>query len=495
MQIYLPADGATVYEDAVRVTGLVNDIVPGTVNAGQVVVTVNGVRRRYQTGRSLSHRYRSARAKTSSSRRRPTPAETSAHAQITVHRGPATTPRVAIVSGDGQTATAGTPLPEPLTVALLDAAGLPVPDRPVVFQLRQSNGSLDGGRRQVAVETGADGTASVHFTLGTRAGVGAQIGRSGVGGLRRPGGVHRDGAAGGAVADRRRLRRRAVRHRRPAAAAAVDRRGDRLRVQPPRRSAGALHASSRERARLDDGPSEEVVTTDSDGRAIVQFTLDPEEGVSNNVVEARIDGLDPSPLASWTASGMAAGDPSQTSISGVVLDNTNLPVPGATVRIRDTSILTQTDDARNLSHPAGSGGNALPDRRRQHRHPPWLVAGLGVRGHDDPGTREDPGHAGLSAADRPPERALRLRDPGRHPHPARHPGLRPRHRAGLGHLPGRIEERRRQRDDGPQRPGADDPELRPAAAADRDDPARRSALRPAGAADAPQRRGARLQER
>ena len=43
VQIYLPADGATVYDEAVRVSGLVNDIVPGTVNAGQVSVTVNGV--------------------------------------------------------------------------------------------------------------------------------------------------------------------------------------------------------------------------------------------------------------------------------------------------------------------------------------------------------------------------------------------------------------------------------------------------------------------
>src|SRR3712207_3637702 len=36
--------------------------------------------------------------------------------------------------------------------------------------------------------------------------------------------------------------------------------------------------------------------------------------------------------ASFTASGRAAGDPSKTTISGVVLDNSNVPIPGVTLR-------------------------------------------------------------------------------------------------------------------------------------------------------------------
>ena len=212
----------------------------------------------------------------------------------------------------------------------------------MLFRLRESNGSLDGGRRLEAVTTGADGKASVHFTLGSRAGVGAQAVEAESAGFAGPAvftatalpgepalivvdsGGEQIGIAGRPLP-------------RPLVAAVTDSGFNRLGGVPVRftvvKGAG----------RLDDGPAEEVVTTDSDGRAIVQFTLDPEEGVSNNVVEARVDGLEPSPLASWTATGMTAGDPAETSISGVVLDNTNQPVPGATVRIKDTGILTQTD--------------------------------------------------------------------------------------------------------------------------------------------------------
>ncbi len=41
--IYHPAAGTTVFEGTVSVTGLVNDIVPGTVNAAAASVTVNGM--------------------------------------------------------------------------------------------------------------------------------------------------------------------------------------------------------------------------------------------------------------------------------------------------------------------------------------------------------------------------------------------------------------------------------------------------------------------
>ena len=363
VQIYLPADGAVVYEDAVRVTGLVNDIVPGTVNAGQVVVTVNGVQAQVSNRSFLVPSLPLGAGENVLVATATDTGANTGHAQITVHRGLPTTPRVAIVSGDGQTAPAGTPLPEPLTVALLDAAGLPVPDRPVVFQLRQSNGSLDGGRRQVAVETGADGTASVHFTLGTRAGVGAQSVEAGSAGFAGPAvftataqpgepslivvdsGGEQFGIAGRPLP-------------RPLIAAVTDSGFNRLEGVPVRFSVvkGA--------GRLDDGPSEEVVTTDSDGRAIVQFTLDPEEGVSSNVVEARIDGLDPSPLASWTASGMAAGD------AVADLDQRGGTRQHQPPRTRGDGADSRHFDPhpdrrrRNLSHSARSGGNAVPDRRR-----------------------------------------------------------------------------------------------------------------------------------
>jgi len=77
--------------------------------------------------------------------------------------------------------------------------------------------------------------------------------------------------------------------------------------------------------------------------AILKLRLDAAEGVSNNVVEARIASLLAGPAAGFTATGWAAGDPSATAISGVVLDNSNQPVPGVTLRIKGYPQTAQTN--------------------------------------------------------------------------------------------------------------------------------------------------------
>jgi PKD repeat protein len=343
VQVYLPADGSTVYEDTVAVSGLVNDIVPGTVNAGQVAVSVNGVAAEVSNRSFLLPSLALTAGDNVLAVTATDVGGNTGHAEVTVHRATAAAPRVAIVSGDRQAGVIGTRLPDPLTVELLDAAGAPVAGQPVHFALERSSGSLDDGRRQVVVMTGSDGMASVQFTLGHRAGVGAQTVVAESAGFAGPAvfsatalpgdpalvvvdsGGEQIGLAGRPLP-------------RPLIAAVTDSGFNRLAGVPVRFSVvkGA--------GTLDGGVAEELVTTDTDGRAIVQLTLGPDEGVSNNVVEARVDGLQDGPVASWTASGMTAGDPAQTAIRGVVLDNTNQPVPGATVRIRDTSILTQTDD-------------------------------------------------------------------------------------------------------------------------------------------------------
>src|SRR5262249_11318096 len=48
----------------------------------------------------------------------------------------------------------------------------PVPNRAVTFRVSRSDGLLGNGVRVLDVNTGADGTASVRFTVGTKAGVG-----------------------------------------------------------------------------------------------------------------------------------------------------------------------------------------------------------------------------------------------------------------------------------------------------------------------------------
>ena len=78
----------------------------------------------------------------------------------------ARTPRVAAVSGGGQSAPIGTLLGAPLVVALLDATGSPIVGQKVFFRVVGNNGSLDGGQRGIALTTDASGHAAAHFTLG-----------------------------------------------------------------------------------------------------------------------------------------------------------------------------------------------------------------------------------------------------------------------------------------------------------------------------------------
>src|SRR5262249_50781435 len=96
--------------------------------------------------------------------------------QVTLHvrRDTPAGPRVAVVSGNNQSGVIGTSLSEPLVVSLLDAAGLPVAGKVVFFKVAGSDGTLNGGHRQVIVVSGPDGRAQVSFTLGNHAGAGNQ---------------------------------------------------------------------------------------------------------------------------------------------------------------------------------------------------------------------------------------------------------------------------------------------------------------------------------
>ena len=92
------------------------------------------------------------------------------------------------------------------------------------------------------------------------------------------------------------------------------------------------------------GLPEVTANSDTDGRVSALLTLGPEEGVSNNVVEAHLAGIANSPVAAFTATARVAGDPAQTSVSGIVLDNSNLPVPGVRVQVEETNLSAFTDE-------------------------------------------------------------------------------------------------------------------------------------------------------
>ncbi len=74
--------------------------------------------------------------------------------------------RLQIIAGDEQEGPAGSALPDPLIVRLLDPAGKPVSGRTVLWVVRAGDGAVD----PVTGMTDADGFASAAWTLGALAG-------------------------------------------------------------------------------------------------------------------------------------------------------------------------------------------------------------------------------------------------------------------------------------------------------------------------------------
>ena len=348
LSIDAPVAGAVLFEETIDVSGLVNDIVAGTVNAREATVTVNGRPAAVSNRSFLAKGVPLAPGENRIEVEAVDQGGNSARAAVTVLRGALSTPRLAVVSGDGQQGTTSSALSQPLVVRALDAGGQPLPNRGIVFTVEGNSGSFPGGRRMAAVTTDAGGLASIVFTLGARAGV-QRVGAQSAGLTSThftltslPGEpalvVVDDGALQVGIVGRPLPR--------PLVAAVVDPGFNRLEGVPVQFLVTRGHGT------FAGGASEVLVSTDSDGRAIAELTLDPDEGIANNAVEARIAGAS-GPPATFVSSGRAAGDPAATSISGIVLDNSNLPVPGATLRITGTTLSARTD-AQGLFRIAGA---------------------------------------------------------------------------------------------------------------------------------------------
>ena len=341
VEITTPADGATVQTASVAVSGLVNDIVAGTVNAQEATVTVNGVaavvsnRSFLATGvpLSLGENLLTVVAVDESGN------VGQSTAQV-VREDPAGSTRIETAAGDLQQGMVRTLLPGPLQAVVLAADGTPMPGRTVVFEEESGGGELDGGKRRIAVTTDAAGLATAHWTLGRRAGTqrvrASAVGMSGSVTFTALAGT---GQAAFIVVDAggQQVGTAGQQLPRPLIATVTDDGFNRLGGVPVEWTVvkGQGHFAT--------GDTSMIVQTDSDGRTNATLVLDPAEGVANNVVTARISGLPGSPFASFTASGRAAGPAGATAVTGVVLDNTSRPIEGVTVRIDGTALVATTD--------------------------------------------------------------------------------------------------------------------------------------------------------
>jgi hypothetical protein len=359
--IYSPADGATTTDDAITISGLVNDIVVGTVNDQQATVTVNGVSAQVANRSFLATNVPLAIGENDirvTARDRVGNAYT---AHLIVHRAVSTNARIETVGGDAQTATIGALLPQPLTVRLVNAAGQPVANQPVVFRVAQSDGTLNdvagsnAGRSSVAVTSDAQGRAQVRSRLGSRAGAGnnrveatatgfagtaifvVSATSAGAHAISFDAGASQTGSVGRPLTF-------------PFVVVVTDAGNNRLPNVPVtfrvRDGGGNL-----------DGVDQRNTLTDGDGRALAVLTVGNEPGYDNNTVEATALGVD-TPVI-FAASAKVPGNVADTRISGVVLDNSNLPLPDVTIRIY------QAYQASNSNVPIPIGTPVVTDEHGQ----------------------------------------------------------------------------------------------------------------------------------
>lgn len=341
-----PPDQFVTTDTSISVAGNVNDIVVGTVNSQQAQVTVNGVAAQVANRTFLAVNVPLNMGNNVIQAVARDRVGNAATTQITVTRqAPSQSSQIRLISGNNQTGLIGSVVPAPLVVALTDAVGSPVPNKAVIFKATQNNGMVSAGgapTASVIATTNAQGQAQAQWTLGTRAGSGGNTVEAysvGFGGTAIFTATGTQGPAGKIVVDTGNNQVGAVNQPLPLPliAVVVDSGNNRLANVP------VTFAVQQGGGNFAGQPSF-TVNTDSDGRAAATLTVGFQEGNANNLVTATFPSNQGFP-ATFTASGRAPGNPASTTISGIVLDNSNVAIPGVTIRAVLTNVLSSNPNS------------------------------------------------------------------------------------------------------------------------------------------------------
>jgi len=339
-----PPDKFVTTDDSITVTGNVNDIVVGTVNEQQAQVTVNGAPAQVANRLFLATNVPINMGDNVIQAVGRDRVGNAATTQITVTRHVPSPSRIQLISGNNQTGVIGSILPAPLVVAVTDSGGNPFPNKLVIFKVTQDDGVVSAGgplAPTVIATTNAQGRAQVQWKLGMRAGAGGNSVEAyvvGVNGTAIFTATGTQGPAGKIVIDTGNSQIGEVNQPlpKPLIAVVVDDGNNRLAGVP------VTFTVKEGGGNFGDQPTF-TVNTDSDGRVAANLTLGFQEGNANNLVEVNFPNNQSFP-ASFTASGRAPGDANKTTISGVVLDNSNVPIPGVTIRAVLTNLLNSNSN-------------------------------------------------------------------------------------------------------------------------------------------------------
>lgn len=339
-----PKDGDVVRTDKIAVSGLINDIVRGTVAEGQAHVTVNGKAATVSNRSYLAEDIALTEGDNTIKVEASDNVGNTSSLTITVKYVPLAPKHIELLRGQDQTAKIATVLSQPLKVKLVDEHGQPVPNKPVIFRVTQGDGVVGAGTadegQATLVQTDAQGVAATAFKLGTRAGTGNHRVRATSVGFDGEVQFYASATVGSGnkvTVNSGNNQRGAVNQPlpHPFVVAVVD---EGANVVP---GVQVEFKVTQGGGKFQNGETSIISTTDSDGRATAELTLGPEEGLDVHRATATLVGTNL--YAGFTASALKTGDPGQTSISGVVLDNQDHPLPKVTVRVDGTTREAQTD--------------------------------------------------------------------------------------------------------------------------------------------------------
>lgn len=339
-----PPPGVVLASVEADVAGLVNDTVPGsTIQPDDVTVVVNGIEA------MVSHRswvVPNLPLQPGPNTLLVTATDAAGNARstsMTVAVDPEAGQRLLRVSGNGQTAQPSAALVEPLVVSAVDAAGDPLAGVPVDFFVSRGDGELvappDEGEA-VRVVTDDDGLAAVSYVMGTRTGGGNNrvfaLADGFVGYVEfcfaseplppvrvtAEEGHNQTGTVGQPLPI-------------PLKVIVTDTHGNPVEGVPLTYEVVTGGATI-------GGSTTYSVASNSDGQAIATPILGDIPGLNNTLIQVSYPGLLEAP-ATFRASSELPGLASQTSVSGLVLTNQDLPMPDVTAQIEGTTLVTTTD--------------------------------------------------------------------------------------------------------------------------------------------------------
>jgi YD repeat-containing protein len=331
-----PGEGAELTDAEIGVVGRVGDLLSGTSG---IAVTVNGLAANVDIGIGTNGTFERMKVPLQLGDNLITATAmdavgNSVTRKITVKRiDVSNQPRMTVVSGNNQKGSVLTTLPQPLSVKVVKADGSPFANKLVTFEVVRSDGRLSqvspvaGDSLKLQVFTDSDGLASVYWKLGSDAGFGNN--RISVTSRSIAGAVLFCATAEPNVASQINI---------------GTGNNQRAEVDGPAPQPLTVWVSDgvngvakvpvtfkvTQGGGLVNGADSTILNTDATGHAQVQFTLGPFAG--NQLVQAAIASDVAAPVTFFIR-GLVRDSTIVTSFSGIVLDNANQPIQGATCEL------------------------------------------------------------------------------------------------------------------------------------------------------------------